>query len=163
MNRTAARTTLVGLAILTGLIVGSPLAVSVAIGAVVSLYWLVDHGAREVERALTHASMDRVALLTWQLQTAAAHRALQERRLADQADRWFSLRPHAPQPEWPTGNPDDFMGQLETALIPRVVPVPPEPEPVIHRGPAVDEILFADGGLLTVPAALRLYRYADQP
>ena len=163
MNRNIARATLVGLAIPVGLVVGSPLAVSVAIGAVVALYRLVDYGAREMERALTIASGERVAQLTWQLRTDAAHLALQQRRLADQRDLWLQTHPYTPKPTWPADDPDAFVGQLETMLVPAVVPVPPEPEPVVYRGPEVDEILFANGGLLCVPAALRLYRYADQP
>lgn len=56
---------------------------------------------------------------------------------------------------------DSWLGRLERALIPQVVPVPPEPEPVVLRTETVDEFVFADGGLLCVPAELRLFRYAD--
>jgi len=136
MNRTAARAGLVTLAVLVGVLNGSPLVVPIIGLAALTLYRLVDYGAREMERALDAASADRVAQLAWQIRTDAAHLALQERRFAD---------------------------ELQRLLIPAVVPVPPEPEPVIYRGPQVDEVLFADGGLLCVPAALRLYRYADAP
>jgi hypothetical protein len=163
MTKTTTRTTLVILAVLTGMIVGSPLAVSVAIGAVVVLYRLVDYSASEVERGLEVASRERVAQLTWELRTAAAQQALSRRRLLDQRDRGLQTPPYAPQPSWPTSDPDQFVSQLETMLVPAVVPVPPEPEPVVYRGPEVDEILFANGGLLCIPAALRLYRYADAP
>lgn len=163
MKNAAARTGLVALAVLASVVNGSPLALPVFGFSALILYHLVDYGAREVERALDAASADRVAQLTWEIRTAAARRALQERRLADQADRWFQAHPYTPSPCWPSGDPDDFVAQLDTMLIPRVVPVPPEPEPVLYRGQQVDEFLFADGALLCIPAALQLYRYADTP
>lgn len=57
--------------------------------------------------------------------------------------------------------PDKWINRLERALISQVVPVPPEPEPVVLRTETTDEFLFADGALLCVPAELRLFRYAD--
>lgn len=134
MTKTAARAGLVTLAVLVGVLNGSPLVVPVIGLAALALYRLVDYGAREVERALDAASADRVAQLAWQLQTDAAHLALQQRRFAD---------------------------ELQRMLIPAVVPVPPEPEPVVYRSATVDEFVFPDGSLLCVPAALRLFRYAD--
>lgn len=142
MTKTAARAGLVTLAVLVGVLNGSPLVVPVIGLAAVALYRLVDYGAREMERALDAASSDRVAQLTWQLQTDAAHLALQQRRFTD---------------------------ELQRMLIPAVLP-PVEPElptvsapgaVVAHRGDDVHEFLFPDGALLCVPAALQLFRYAD--
>lgn len=167
MKTTAARTGLVALAVLASVLNGSPLALPVFGFAALILYRLVDYGAREVERALNAASDDRVAQLTWEIRTAAAVTALQERRLADQADRWFQAHPYTPAPRWPSGDPDDFVAQLETMLLPAVSA--PEPRKVpsenwtTTRGDDVDVFEFADGGLLCVPAALQLYRYADAP
>lgn len=164
MKETAARVGLITIAVLAGVLNGSPLAVFVAGMSALILSWLVDYGAREMERGLELASNDRLALLTWQLRTDAAHLALQRRRLADQADRWMSGHQYAPRPHWPTVDPDQvFQGELERAMVPMVVPVPSQPEPVVYRGATVDEFMFADGGLLCVPAALRLHRYADTP
>jgi len=163
MNRTAARVGLATVAVLVGVVNGSPLVAPVIGLAVLALYRLVDYGAREVERALDAASAERVAQLTWHLQTLAASKRLAQRRLADQRDLWLQGHPYTPAPRWPADDPDGFLAELETALIPRVVPVPPEPEPVVYRGAVADEFLFADGGLLCVPAALKLYRYADAP
>jgi hypothetical protein len=158
MKRNTTRAALVTIATMIGVINGSPLVVPVIGISAATLYLLVDYGAREVERALDAASAERIAQLTWQLRTKAAVASL-----ADQRDRWLTQHPHTPRPAWPTQDPDDFIDQLERALVPMTVPVPPEPEPVIFRGPRVDQVLFADGSLLCIPAELRLYRYADQP
>lgn len=163
MNRAITRTAFVALAVLASVVNGSPLALPVFGFSVLILYRLVDYGAREVERGLAAASVERVAQLTWHLQTLAATKRLAQRRLADQRDLWLQGHPYTPKPRWPADDPDGFLAELETALIPAVVPVPPEPEPVVYRGPQVDEVIFADGGLLCVPAALQLYRYADKP
>ena len=159
MNKSAARAGLITLVVLVSVLNGSPLAVPIIGLAARGLYRLVDYGAREVERALRVASDERIAQLTWQLRTDAAHLALQRRRLADQRDRWLQDHLYTLAPHWPTEDPDACTGQLEKLMIPAITPT--KPEPVVYRGPKVDEILFADGGLLCVPAALRLYRYAD--
>lgn len=163
MKNTAARAGLLTLAVVAGVINGSPLVVPILGISALVLYRLVSYGASEVERALDLASADRVAQLTWHLQTLAARKRLQQRREADQVDLWVQGHPYTPAPRWPADDPDGFLADLETVLIPRVVPVPPEPEPVIHRGLQLDEVIFADGSLLAVPAALRLFRYADAP
>lgn len=56
---------------------------------------------------------------------------------------------------------DNFLDRLERLLGHIDAPLPPGPEPYVHAGPDVDQVLFADGGLLTIPAELRLFRYAD--
>jgi hypothetical protein len=55
---------------------------------------------------------------------------------------------------------DDFWQRVREHLAahPRE-PLPPEP--VVYTSGSVDEVVFADGGLLTIPAELRLFRYAD--
>ena len=107
MNKTAARAGLVTLAVLVGVVNGSPFVAPIIGLAALALYLLVDYGAREVERALEIASADRVTQLTWQLRTDAAHLALQQRRLAEQRDRWFRAHPYSPAvPVWPVVDQD---------------------------------------------------------
>lgn len=114
MNKTSARIGLTALAVLVGVVNGSPLAVPVLGFAALALYWLVDYGAREVDRALELASAERIARMTWQLQTDAAHLALQRRRLQDQRDRWMQAHPYMPVPSWPTIDLDDREPDLIT-------------------------------------------------
>lgn len=81
MTKTLARTGLTAAAVLVGVLNGSPLVVPLIGLLALTLYRLVDYGARETERALELASGRRIAEITWQLQAEAAHLALQARRL----------------------------------------------------------------------------------
>lgn len=114
MTKTLTRISLTLTTIMAGVICGNAWAPAVILATAWILASLADYGMRVTEQALTGASLRRIAELTWQLRTDAAHLALQQRRLMDQRDRWLQWHPYTPVPAWPTVDLDRVDANLYT-------------------------------------------------
>lgn len=99
MTKNLARTGLVGLAVLTSILNGSPLIVPIMGAAILALVHLATYGMDATDRALELASARRVAELTWELRTAAAAAELD--RLRAQSRPLVHARAYEPNPLTP--------------------------------------------------------------